>query len=316
VVDYVARNYSISPRLLLSILEYQAGALSEPEFPDSFSLGFRRLYYESPYLQLVLAGNALNNGYYGWRGGSLIEFDLADGSLLRPDPWQNAGSVAVQYYFGRVYSGGQYERATGPAGLIQTYVRLFGDPWLDKRTLIPGSLLQPELVLPFPAGQTWSYSGGPHTGWGSGEPFAAVDFAPPDDEQFAIAIAPGLVLRSDVDGVILDLDMDGDERTGWVIFYLHLATPGRVAAGRELQRGQMIGYPSTEGGHATGVHVHLARKYNGEWILADSALPFVMDGWVVHNGERAYLGTLTRRGLTVRACECGDAFSSILAEQP
>jgi murein DD-endopeptidase MepM/ murein hydrolase activator NlpD len=316
MVDYIATNYSLNPRLLLAILEYQTGALTESQFPSRYSLGFRRIYYETPYLQLVLAGNALNNGYYGWRGGRLLEFDLADGSLLRPDPWQNAGSVGVQYYFSRIFSGERYELAVGPAGLFQTYIDLFGDPWQDPTVLIPGSLTQPELSLPFSPGQVWSYSGGPHTGWGSGEPFAAIDFAPSDNKQYAIAMADGLVLRSDVDGVILDLDKDGDERTGWVIFYLHLATPGRVPAGRELKRGDMVGFPSTEGGHATGVHVHIARKYNGEWILADSALPFVLDEWVVHNGEHAYQGTLTRRGITVRACECGDAYSSVRAEPP
>jgi LasA protease len=316
MVNYIAINYSISPRLLLAILEYQTGALSQAELPPRYSLGFRRVYYESPYLQLVQAANALNNGYYGWRAGSLLEFDLADGSLLRPDPWQNAGSVAVQYYYSRVFSGETYARATGPTGLSQTYAALFGDPWQDQTVLIPGSLTQPELSLPFPAGDVWSYSGGPHTGWGTGEPFSAVDFAPPDNEQYAVAMADGLVLRSSVDGVVLDLDKDGDERTGWVIFYLHLATPGRVEAGRELKRGDMVGYPSTEGGHATGVHVHIARKYNGEWILADSSLPFVMDGWVPHSGERAYEGTLTRLGITATACECGDAFTAVTAGLP
>lgn len=92
LVEYVAVNYSISPRLLLAILEYQGGALTQPEPPASrYLLGFRRVYYESPYLQLVIAANTLNNGYYGWRSGHLTEFELPDGSLFRPDPWQNGG---------------------------------------------------------------------------------------------------------------------------------------------------------------------------------------------------------------------------------
>src|SRR5687767_9370407 len=33
-VDYVATNYSISPQLLLAILEYQSGALTQPEPPS------------------------------------------------------------------------------------------------------------------------------------------------------------------------------------------------------------------------------------------------------------------------------------------
>jgi hypothetical protein len=117
-----------------------------------------------------------------------------------------------------------------------------------------------------------------------------------------------------VDGLALDLDKDGDERTGWVIFYLHLARDSRALVGQELQAGEPIGYPSCEGGHVTGTHVHIARKYNGEWVLADSILPFNMEGWITHNGSTAYQGTLTRGNATVTACECGDGGTSIIAD--
>jgi hypothetical protein len=33
IIDYVALNYSVSPRLLLADLEYQSHALSEPDMP-------------------------------------------------------------------------------------------------------------------------------------------------------------------------------------------------------------------------------------------------------------------------------------------
>lgn len=129
-------------------------------------------------------------------------------------------------------------------------------------------------------------------------------------------MADGLVVRSSIDGVALDLDKDGNERTGWVIFYLHLATEQRTTLGTELKAGDKIGYPSCAGGHATGTHVHIARKYNGEWILADSAIPFNMNGWTTHNGSREYLGTLTKGSYTVIACDCGDAFTSISGSYP
>ena len=326
LVDYVAVNYSINPRLLLAILEYQGGALTEPNPPVSRNLlGLERAFWESHYLQLVLAANILNNGYYSWRIGSMIEFKDASGILIRPDPWQNAASAGIQYYYSQMYAGQDFSRATGPDGLFRTYVELFGDPWRDDFVLIPGSLQQPELLLPFPVDQTWSYTGGPHTGWGTGEPFAAVDFAPPMEkagclpaksENFATAVADGLVVRSSADGVALDLDGDGNERTGWVIYYLHLATGQRAQVGMELKAGDLIGYPSCEGGRSTGTHVHVARKYNGEWIVADSAIPFNLGGWVARNGSRAYLGTLHKGGAVVIACDCGDAFTAINAGFP
>ncbi len=326
IVDYVAANYSISPRLLLAILEYQGKALTDPEPPiDKYLLGFRRTYYESPYLQLVVAANTLNNGYYGWRGGTLTEFDLLDESLVRPDPWQNAASVAVQYYFSRLYSRTDYYASIGPDGLARVYNELFGNPWLDSVTEIPGSLQQPALRFPFPAGHIWAYTGGPHTGWGSGQPFAAVDFAPASDtsgcftvtkDLYAIAMADGLVVRSNVDGVVIDLDKDGDERTGWTLFYLHTATEGRITVGTEVKAGDIVGYPSCEGGSSTGTHVHIARKYNGEWILADGPLGFDLEGWVAHSDGQAYKGTLTRGALTVIACQCSDFETQVRSEIP
>lgn len=327
MVDYIAANYSISPRLLLALLEYQAGALTQPEPPaDRFILGFRRTFYDTPYLQLVIAANTLNDAYYRWRQGGLTEFELLDRSLTRPDPWQNAASVALQYYFSRIYSGTDYYASIGPDGLARVYSDLFGNSWLDPAAFgIPGSLQQPELRFPFRAGYTWAYTGGPHTGWGTGQPFAAVDFAPASDtsgcytvasDMFAVAMADGLVVRSDVDGIVIDLDKDGDERTGWVLFYLHLATNGRAGVGQEVKAGEPVGYPSCEGGSSTGTHVHVARKYNGEWIPADGVIPFNFEGWVAHNGAEVYQGTLTRGPLMVKACTCSDEASQIKSEVP
>ncbi len=326
LVDYAAFNYSINPRLLLALLEYQGGALTQTEpTAQKNILGLYRPFWDSHYLQIVLAANTLNNGYYAWRAGTLTEFEDDADILIRPDPWQNAGSVALQYYFSRMLTGEKYQLAISSDGLYKTYESLFGNPWEDAFELIPGSLQQPEMLLPFPAYQTWNFTGGPHTGWGTGAPFSALDFAPPSEqsgcipakpENFATAVADGLVVRSALDGVALDLDKDGDERTGWVVFYLHLATDERVPLGSNLKAGDKIGYPSCEGGRSTGTHIHIARKYNGEWILADGPLPFILSGWIPHSGTDAYQGTLTKGGLTVIACECGDAYTSISGSYP
>jgi len=324
IVDYVATNYSVSPRFLLAVLEYQGGALTQPELPSSkYLLGFRRAFYDSPYLQLVIAANTFNNGYYSWRAGKLIEFELLDETIIRPDPWQNAASVAIQYYFSRLYAGMNYYASIGPEGLARTYQTLFGDPWLDSPIIIPGSLQQPALRLPFLPDYIWAYTGGPHTGWGSGEPFAAIDFAPASNtsgcytaaqEQHAVAMADGLIVRANIDGVIIDLDKDGDERTGWALFYLHTATQGRIQVGQEVKAGDFVGLPSCEGGSSTGTHVHIARKYNGEWILASGTLAFNLEGWVANAGSQVYKGTLARGPLIITACDCSDAPSQIKSE--
>jgi len=327
IVDYIATHWSISPRLLLAILEYKAGALSQPTAPARrYLLEYEQRIYAGAtnlnYLQLIWAANTLNNGYYGWRSGKLTEFYTPDGTIIRPDPWQNAATVAVQYFFSRTESGQDYDVSVGPSGLHETYSRLFEQPFATSTAIIPGSLRQPTLTLPYRWRQIWTYTGGPHTAWGTGEPSSAIDFAPPCDrpgcaslnpQTQVVAIADGLVVRSGADGVVLDLDGDGDERTGWGIYYLHLAAHDRVALGEELKAGDPMGYPSSEGGEATGTHIHVARKYNGEWILADGPLAFNVGGWIVHEGNAPYQGTLTREGLTVTACTCSDLYSAVPA---
>jgi murein DD-endopeptidase MepM/ murein hydrolase activator NlpD len=325
IVDLVALNFNLSPRLLLALLDYQTGALSQtlpPEGVGEYVLGNEDYEFRGLYLQLVWAANTLNNGYYAWRTGDLESILHQDGTLERPDPWQNAGTVALHHYFNTLLSPDDYKRAIGAEGVGRTYQDLFGDPWENVDPHIPGSLNQPEFVLPFEPGKTWALTGGPHTGWGKGAPLAALDFAPPSvvggcvpTNEWTTAVAPGVVVRSEPGVVVLDLDGDGDERTGWVIFHLHVATEGRVTVGTRLETGDNIGHPSCEGGTSTGTHIHLARKYNGEWILAEGPLAFNLEGWVAQNGSQPYQGTLTRFSQTVTACECSDADSFITADE-
>jgi LasA protease len=75
-----------------------------------------------------------------------------------------------------------------------------------------------------------------------------------------------------------------------------------------------IGHASCEGGISTGRHLHFARKYNGEWILADSVLSFTLGGWTVHAGAKPYQGTMTRGARVVTADPYGQAWSVIIRE--
>jgi LasA protease len=99
-----------------------------------------------------------------------------------------------------------------------------------------------------------------------------LDFAPPDvrghcavSGEPATAAAPGLVLRSGDGQVLIDLDGDGHEQTGWVLFYLHVMPAEGIRSGTTLAQGAVVGYPSCEGGIADSSHLHLARRYNGGW---------------------------------------------------
>ncbi|MBS3750032.1 MAG: LysM peptidoglycan-binding domain-containing protein [Anaerolineales bacterium] len=323
IVEYISKNFSISPQLLLILLEYQTQALTNPVPPDNidlYPLGHEEKGYEGLHIQLVWAANTLNQGYYGWLTGQVETLEHPDGTIEHPDPWQNAATVALQYYFSQIMSHEAYDQAVGPEGYADTFLTYFPDPW-DTPPHIPGSLTQPSLRLPFEDGETWAYTGGPHTGWGKGQPWAALDFAPPGvaggcepSKQWAVASANGVVARSE-DGVVeLDLDGDGDPRTGWVLFYLHIGSSERVSAGVQLETGDPLGHPSCEGGESTGTHIHMARKYNGEWIPAGGIIPFNLGGWVAHNGEEEYKGTMTHFQETVIASENAEYTSFLKAD--
>jgi hypothetical protein len=330
VVDLVAQTYSVSPRLLLALLEYQAGALTQPNLPpgsEDYILGYKAWDHKGLYMQLGWAANLLNNGYYGWRTAHLTTINYPDGRMERFDPWLNAATVSLHNFFNVLLPHQKYDIAISAGGFAKTYTELFGDPWQNDQPHIPGSLTQPEFALPFAPGDNWAFTGGPHTGWGLGEPYAALDFAPPSvaggctsTSQWATAVSSGVVARSETGVVMLDLDGDGDERTGWDVLYLHMGTDGRAPKGAVLQRGDPVGHPSCEGGSSTGTHVHIARKYNGEWISAEGitegVLSFDLEGWIAHNGSQPYQGTLTRFSQTVVACQCSNQLSFIQATRP
>ena len=326
VVDVIARNYSVNPRVLLALLEYRTQALTKP-FPEGdeadYPLGVVQPRYKGLFWQLIWAAERLNDGYYGWRTGILHEIELTDGLLVRPDPWQTAGTVALHMVFAGMYDLEDFNVAVSPDGFLYTYKQLWGDPFDLEVTLIPENLTQPDLTLPFIPNRIWAFIAGPHYSWGTSLPFGALDFGPPAEmggcissSEWITAPADGIIVRSDEATIMLDLDGDGDERTGWVLFFFHVATADRIREGAQVQRGDLLGHPSCEGGRATGTHLHLARRYNGEWIPAGGTLAFVLSGWVADYGDQIYKGTLTKGSKIVQASEFSSSASHIIYEFP
>ncbi len=315
VVAHVARDNSINPRLLLALLEYQSGWVTDPATPSGdaldYPMGFVDIRMSGLQDQLTWLANELGNGYYGWRAGTISEVTLNDGLGVRLAPDLNAGTVALQYYFSLRQTIPEWERDLSPDGFIETYITFYGDPWAYQYPLYEIGVEQPSLILPFLPGHVWAFTGGPHGAWERESAWAALDFAPasmesgcvPSDE-WAVAAAPAIIVRSGEGVVVLDLDGDGREQSGWALLYLHIANEGRVEVGTLVEQGDLIGHPSCVGGIATGTHIHIARKYNGEWILADGPLPFTLSGWVAVAGSKPYQGALVKGDQIVYACPC------------
>jgi murein DD-endopeptidase MepM/ murein hydrolase activator NlpD len=323
IVQRVAEEFSVNPRLLLAVLEYQSGWVKNTQ-PDEktldFPIGIAVEWRKGLYNQLTWAADNLNRGYYLWRVNGVPVWILAEGTILSIDPSINAGTAGVQHFFSQLYDGIEFERAVSEGGLFSTYSDLFGYPFQKSyEPILPDSLEQPKMRLPFEDNQVWSYTGGPHGGWGSGSAWAALDFAPPGEalgcvpsDAWIVAVADGVILRADNGAVIQDLDNDGLEQTGWTVLYMHVGTRNRVRAGTFVQAGERIGHPSCEGGFSSGTHLHLARRYNGEWIPADQDIPFNLDGWITEGLGYEYDGYLVKDGRTIEAWDGREAINEII----
>jgi LasA protease len=320
IILQIAQGYSVNPRLLLALVEYKSGWLTNPSpFDTTNPFGYIDDWYTGLYRQLAWAAIHLNSGYYRWREGSVTEWVLADGLVVPIASTINPGTAGVQNFFAKLDFHDLWLIDVIPGGFIDTYYLIFGNPFLYAiEPLVPTSLFQPTMQLPFTEGEIWSYTGGPHLAWDAGTPFAAIDFAPPGEalgcvivDDWVRAIADGKVIRTGDGVVILDMDMDGNEGSGWVVLYMHIETRDRVTAGTFVKAGDTIGHPSCEGGISSGTHVHIARKFNGEWIAADGPTPFNLDGWISAGSGEEYVGTLTRGGVVVIAYE-GNSSTSLI----
>jgi len=333
IIQLVAREQSLNPRLLLALLEYESHWVSQSTIDEdaaTYPLGF----YEQPgqvyglYRQLDWAGKLLQTGYYGWKLRGLSATLLADGSRAGLDPTLNAGTAGVQVLLSRTRDLEGWIQAAQPSGFYTTYASMFGDPFqYATEPIIPADLSQPPMSFPWAKDEIWYFTGGPHGGWGAGGAWAAIDFVSGEkvsgcDEasEWARAVADGVIAVSDYGLLILDLDRDGNPGTGWAVVYLHLSSADRaVVAGQSVALGDALGHPSCEGGFSTATHLHIARRYNGEWVAADcsrclfvSPVPQLnFDGWIASSFGREYDGSLTKGEAYREACTCRDEINAL-----
>jgi hypothetical protein len=277
------------------------------------------------YNELMITAKLLAQGFYGWREGSLQSLNFYRGGSGRLSPGLNAGSVALMHLFAELHVQSDWEvQLYGENSFLIFYDEMFGNPW-SRAAMVEPYLLstdrQPELVLPFAPGEAWSLTGGPHITWQTGTPRGALDFAPITGEprcavssRWVTASAPGQVVRSTRSVVALDLDGDGDEGTGWVLVYMHIARQDRIPVGVWVEQNTPIGHPSCEGGQSSGTHVHLARKLNGEWLSVGDAFPLVMSGWRAFAGSGKYEGYLQKGDQIVTSRPDGSSGSTIIRE--
>jgi hypothetical protein len=182
-----------------------------------------------------------------------------------------------------------------PESLIRRDIRRFIVFQPDSSIQPMGSL---SLSLPWAVGETWGFSGGPHSNDGNpSNPWSSLDFTGGSGQ--VRTASDGVAWRDCPDYVRVD---HGGLQTG----YYHLASI-QVSNGQGVGRWHYIGNISTNagcGGSAGGAHVHFSlRNGNNDKI---SILGALLGGWLVENTTSHYNGCMTRQGAN-RITRCADA---------
>ena len=316
IIQLVAERFSVGPRVLLALIEFQSGWVTQTALTQNqitYPMGLIDASRQGLFFQASWTANHLNEGYYGKISGRLSAYHFKDRTRARVAPTVNPGTAAIQNVLALNATWDAWQNQIGNDGFIATYRKLFGDPNANAiEPLVPKDLKQPTLRLPYPDGELWYFTGGPHGGWGDQSAWAAVDFAPKDtanscvaSRQWAVAAASGKILRVEHGRVMLALDNTDFQGKGWALLYLHMATAGRVGAGAMVNAGDRIGHPSCEGGDSEASHVHFARLYNGQWMGIDG-MPLILSGWQVAARDQDYEGTIARQNEIREACNCRD----------
>ena len=161
-----------------------------------------------------------------------------------------------------------------------------------------------QLSLPFPTGETWSFTGGPHRdgflnddGSSDVNTWSALDFAGGSGQ-----------IRSMRDGTAYVPCANWvriNHADGWRTSYYHVASI-QVSNGQNVSRSVYLGNTSTQvgcGGSATGVHVHVALLQNG---FHQSIAGHDVGGWTVEPTSTQYSGCLTRVSTGEQRCTYGN----------
>lgn len=275
-ISHWAGYSSISPKVLLTLMEMHSAALSRPT-PYALAHPFGPLS-QAPDVaaQVEEIANRLATAYYA-------QLDA---------PAAERGLAATPQALAEVLPP-----ATDDAAFAATYARLFGQqpPRLNQKRLAdyriqdvpPATLLQ----LPFPVGQAWGF-GGAHTNTGSGRfPLSSMDFhdggywGSDTSNKWVVAAADGRAIRHS------SCSVEVVHANGWSTTYYHLSNV-QIQTNQTVRKNQRlanyannINQALCNGGHSTGPHQHFSLKRNGAYQHLNGVQ---LSGYQIRTGRDSY----------------------------
>jgi LasA protease len=285
-MSHWAGYYSISPKLLLALLDMQSGVLSAAS-PAAMANPTGGLAAGSGFdeqIRILMMG--LTVDFYAFReasGGRSTAMNAATFALL------NAFRAATQTGL-TVAAADDLRRR-----FLDAYVRLFPLPAprapmaVDVAAIAPANFLQ----LPWKHNQAWFFNG-VHTQTGSDPGVMnsidvarsfAINWGDNTGTDYVVAAHAGTVT------VFSSCNVRVTAPNGWATSYYHLSNVV-VSSGMQVSANDTIGvYANSlsqalcQGGHSTRPHLHFSLLQNGAFAALDGT---DLGGYIVHAGRYSY----------------------------
>lgn len=302
-ISHWAGYTSISPKVLLALMEQQSGAISKGGSAKAATQRpFGNLTRESGFADQVhdVAHQLANHMYADTKSSGTSEFGAS-----------KAASHPLQALFEAHADGNSLNANAAPAlamqEFAQTYQRLFGKSFtLAAPTLAINNpaLAGPAngvLQFPFPVGASW-HVGGAHTNTGSGNyPMSSLDMSQGggwgsnQSNVWVSSSASGSFKRHS--SCFAEIVHAG----GWSTTYYHLMNI-QYNTGATVNKGVRLANPANtqaqalcNGGSSTGPHEHFSLKNNGSWYHLNGVY---LSGWQITATGTSYDTNCNRFYLT------------------
>ncbi len=306
VISHWAGYSSISPRVLLTLIDLQSQLISQPD-PAQLQQPLVGLSSADGFsAQLQDVADQLATRLYQ-REAAVSEFATAPAAALSYlfDAEPNKNAERAQFAHNKL------------AQFSQRYQQLFAESYLPapdrsmQDTQMPDSSVQDIdtlagpangfLQFPFPLGQSW-HVGGAHTNTGSGNyPMSSLDMSigggwgSNQSNTWVAASAAGSFKRHS--SCFAEVVHSG----GWSTTYYHLMNI-QYNTGANVAKNTKIANPANtqpqalcNGGSSTGPHQHWSLKQNGSWVHLNTVY---LSGWQITATGSSYDTNCTRFYLT------------------
>jgi len=247
----------------------------------------------------------------GWALASIMPERAAGLDQSELDLYLSDVQLALAWHAGDHWSTSLEGEAGWQRALDAAPVTLISS---DSKSTLAGATSHPELaansssdlMFPWPVGETWNFTQGPHDAWNG-----ALDFGPRTSpgSTWVVAPADGVVINTCGTSQVL-MRMANGKAIG--VYHL-TGRPSNIFIGARITRGTRLGHPGTNvdcGGAAYGAHVHLFRgetgtmageTFGGYRVWDDGFLnAAVKKGRLVRDGTTVYICSVSPGQCTVR----------------